>query len=273
MQLFDDLEDFGSLRRRRLRRRAGPVHRAGPDAARGSPCSASTCRGCRTTSPSPSSWCTATTRSRRCCGTTRRSRPPSSSRFFGDALGKHVMLGMDEPEHRRYRSLVSAAFSQKALARRQDELVERVANELIDRFAERGRADLVREFTFPYPTQIIAGLLGLPREDYPQFQRWSISLLSIIVNRERADRRLRRRCGTTSRRSSRRGGRSPATTSSAASRRPRSTESTSRTRRSSRSCACCSRPASRPRTARPGTCCSGCSPTPSSSTPFAPIGR
>jgi len=106
--------------------------------------------------------------------------------FFGDALGKHVMLGMDEPEHRRYRSLVSTAFSQKALARRQHELVERVASELIDRFADRGRAELVREFTFPYPTQIIAGLLGLPRADYPQFQRWSISLLSITVNRERA---------------------------------------------------------------------------------------
>jgi cytochrome P450 len=106
--------------------------------------------------------------------------------FFGDALGKHVMLGMDEPAHRRYRSLVSASFSQKALARRQHELVERVANDLIDRFAGRGRAELVREFTFPYPTQIIAGLLGLPREDFPQFQRWSISLLSITVNRERA---------------------------------------------------------------------------------------
>ena len=104
---------------------------------------------------------------------------------FGDSLGKHVMLGMDEPQHRRHRSLVSAAFSQKALARWEHELVERVANELIDRFAERGRADLVREFTFPYPTQIIAGLLGLPREDYPQFQRWSISLLSLLVNRER----------------------------------------------------------------------------------------
>jgi cytochrome P450 len=105
--------------------------------------------------------------------------------IFGDVLGKRVMLGMDEPDHRRYRSLVSAAFSQKALARRQDELVERVANELIDGFAERGRAELVREFTFPYPTQIIAGLLGLPRADYPQFQRWSISLLSFTVNRER----------------------------------------------------------------------------------------
>jgi cytochrome P450 len=104
---------------------------------------------------------------------------------FGDVLGKHVMLGMDEPEHGRHRALVSKAFSQKALARWEDELVGRVGNELIDGFAERGRADLVKEFTFPYPTQIIAGLLGLPREDYPQFQRWSISLLSFIINPER----------------------------------------------------------------------------------------
>jgi cytochrome P450 len=104
---------------------------------------------------------------------------------FGDVLGKNVMLGLDEPEHRRYRALVSAAFSQKALARRQDELVERVADELIDRFAGRGSAELVREFTFPYPTKIIAGLLGLPRADYPRFQRWSISLLSFTVNRDR----------------------------------------------------------------------------------------
>lgn len=32
---------------------------------------------------------------------------------FGDALGKHVMLGMDEPEHGRHRALVSKAFSQR----------------------------------------------------------------------------------------------------------------------------------------------------------------
>jgi cytochrome P450 len=104
---------------------------------------------------------------------------------FGDVLGKHVMLGMDEPEHGRHRSLVAKAFSQKALARWEDELVGKVGNELIDQFATRGRADLVKEFTFPYPTQIIAGLLGLPREDYPQFQRWSISLLSFTINPER----------------------------------------------------------------------------------------
>lgn len=104
---------------------------------------------------------------------------------FGDVFGRHVMLGMDEPQHGRHRALVSKAFSQKALARWEDGLVGRVADELIDSFATRGSADLVKEFNFPYPTRIIAALLGLRQQDYAQFQRWSISLLSFTVNPER----------------------------------------------------------------------------------------
>ncbi len=86
--------------------------------------------------------------------------------IMGDVMGRHIMLGMDNPEHRRYRALVSTAFSQKALARWESELIEPTASELIDAFAGRGHAELVREFTFPYPTKVIASLLGLPREDY-----------------------------------------------------------------------------------------------------------
>ncbi len=106
--------------------------------------------------------------------------------IMGDVMGKHIMLGMDSPEHRRYRALVSTAFSQKALARWESELIEPTASELIDAFAGRGHAELVREFTFPYPTKVIASLLGLPREDYRQFQRWSIGILNILSKRDQA---------------------------------------------------------------------------------------
>ncbi len=106
--------------------------------------------------------------------------------IMGPVMGEHIILGMDDPQHRRYRALVSTAFRQKVLARWETELVEPVANGLIDRFVDRGRADLVREFTFPYPTRIIAGLLGLPQDDYRQFQRWSISILGFISKPEQA---------------------------------------------------------------------------------------
>ena len=106
--------------------------------------------------------------------------------IMGPVMGEHIMLGMDGDRHRRYRSLVSMAFRNKALARWEDELLGQVASELIDRFAASGHAELVREFTFPYPTKVIAGLLGLPREDSKQFQRWSIAILSFLSKPEEA---------------------------------------------------------------------------------------
>jgi cytochrome P450 len=106
--------------------------------------------------------------------------------IMGPVMGEHIMLGMDDPQHRRYRALVATAFRQKVLATWETELVAKVAHTLVDRFVDRGHAELVREFTFPYPTQVIAGLLGLPREDYRQFQRWSISILSFLSKPEDA---------------------------------------------------------------------------------------
>jgi cytochrome P450 len=106
--------------------------------------------------------------------------------IMGPVMGEHIMLGMDDPQHRRYRGLVSTAFRQKALARWEDELIATVVDELIDAFADRGHADLVREFTFPFPTQVIASLLGLPREDYRQFQRWSTAILSFFTKLDEA---------------------------------------------------------------------------------------
>ena len=106
--------------------------------------------------------------------------------IMGDVMGRHIMLGMDDPEHRRYRALVSTAFGPKAIARWEAQLIDPIASDLIDRFDGRGHAELVREFTFPYPTQVIAGMLGLPRADYQRFQRWSIAILSVFTKRAAA---------------------------------------------------------------------------------------
>jgi cytochrome P450 len=80
------------------------------------------------------------------------------------------------------RALVSPLFRAKLLERWRTELVEVVVHELIDRLAPRGRADLVREFTFAFPVQVISRLMGLPREDYVRFQQLSIELLSVVYN-------------------------------------------------------------------------------------------
>jgi cytochrome P450 len=97
-------------------------------------------------------------------------------------MGPYVLVGMDEPEHRRHRNLVSTAFRQKTLAHWERDLVEPIVQELIDRFAPRGRAELVREFTFRFPVQVIAEILGVPHEDHALFHDYAVSIVNVAAD-------------------------------------------------------------------------------------------
>jgi cytochrome P450 len=101
--------------------------------------------------------------------------------LMGIVMG-HTILEMDEPEHSRYRRLIQQAFTKKALAHWERDLVRPIVNSCIDRFAGRGRADLVRELTFPFPVYVIAAMLGLPEADLPQFHRLAVELISIAID-------------------------------------------------------------------------------------------
>jgi cytochrome P450 len=103
---------------------------------------------------------------------------------IGVVMG-HVILGMDDPEHRDHRNLVAHAFREKALARWEPAFIAPIIDELIDRFAADGQADLVRQLTFEFPVRVIARLLGLPEEDFPQFHRWGIELIGLVADIER----------------------------------------------------------------------------------------
>jgi cytochrome P450 len=103
---------------------------------------------------------------------------------IGMVMG-HMILGMDDPEHRGHRNLVAHAFREKSLARWEPEFIGPIIDELIDRFAASGEADLVRQLTFEFPVRVIARLLGLPEEDFPQFQRWSVELIGLVADIDR----------------------------------------------------------------------------------------
>jgi cytochrome P450 len=103
---------------------------------------------------------------------------------MGLVMGRTI-LQMDEPEHRVQRALVSPTFRSKILQRWEEGLVRCVVDELIDGFADRGHADLVQELTFNFPVQVIAHILGLPRSDFPMFQRWAIAITSVTTNWDR----------------------------------------------------------------------------------------
>src|SRR3954449_3228553 len=53
-------------------------------------------------------------------------------------MGPFVLVGMDEPEHKRHRALVSAAFRHKSLVRWDTDVIDPIMHDLIDQFAGRG---------------------------------------------------------------------------------------------------------------------------------------
>jgi len=88
------------------------------------------------------------------------------------ALGLHrSMLGVDPPEHTRLRKLVSAAFT----PRRVDQLrpqIQRTADDLLDKVADRHSIELIDAFALPLPVTVICHLLGVPAPDQDTFRAW-----------------------------------------------------------------------------------------------------
>jgi cytochrome P450 len=91
------------------------------------------------------------------------------------SIGRSI-LHMDPPEHQRHRLVVQPAFSQQEMLWWQDEYVRPACNHYIDRFVNRGRADLYKEFCVKLPIHVIALALGLPVDDLAWFHANAVKL-------------------------------------------------------------------------------------------------
>lgn len=112
-----------------------------------------------------------------------------NSKIYDSTVGLFIgptILAMEGRPHWDHRNLVSAAFKSRSLSRWEPEIVRPVVNSLIDEFIDAGEANLVRDFTFEFPTRVISKLLGLPEEDLPWFRRRAVALISYAVDYKRA---------------------------------------------------------------------------------------
>ena len=83
----------------------------------------------------------------------------------------------DAPEHGRYRRLINRALT-PSMVKAMLPSVERICDELIDSFVERGECDFVADFAFPLPGKVIAEQIGLDADAITTFKRWSDAMLS-----------------------------------------------------------------------------------------------
>ena len=106
--------------------------------------------------------------------------PPEEFRVF-----RRNILGTDPPDHTRLRKLVQPSFTNRQMEALRPR-IQAIADELLDKAeaaaAARGetspsrRLELISEFAFPMPIQVICELLGIPAEDQDDVKRWFLAL-------------------------------------------------------------------------------------------------
>lgn len=115
----------------------------------------------------------------------RRAEEPSYVRRIAgtgvvEGRGGHAyeppLVLLDDPAHRRIRTLVGRAFNARTIESRRPD-VRRVVDDLVRCLADRDEIDLVADFAAPLPARVITDMLGLDAADPDDVTRWSEDIL------------------------------------------------------------------------------------------------
>jgi pimeloyl-[acyl-carrier protein] synthase len=85
------------------------------------------------------------------------------------------MLDRDPPDHTRLRALVSKAFTPRVVEGLRPRIRE-IVDGLIARAQAVGTMDLIEEFAYPIPVNVICEMMGVPIEDHERFKGWSLDI-------------------------------------------------------------------------------------------------
>ena len=112
------------------------------------------------------------------------------SKDDGSDMEYRSMLHHDPPDHTRLRSLVSKAFTPRAVAELHPG-IQRIVDELLADLEGKDRFDLIEGFAFPLPVTVIAEMLGVPARDMDRFKDWSNDI-ALTIEPSLSDEQVRR---------------------------------------------------------------------------------
>jgi cytochrome P450 len=90
-------------------------------------------------------------------------------------LMRNMVIFKDPPEHSRYRKLVQLAFTPRTIAHLEASVRTQV-RAILDKAAESGSMDVVRDLSLPVPLTVITDLLGAPASHVDQLAEWTARL-------------------------------------------------------------------------------------------------
>jgi cytochrome P450 len=95
-------------------------------------------------------------------------------------------ISMDEPEHGRYRKMLTSTFRIKQVEQLRPRIQGIVDGLIDDMLAAGPPADLVSAFALPVPSLVICELLGVPYADHEFFQKCSRIMVNRTTSAEKA---------------------------------------------------------------------------------------
>ena len=96
----------------------------------------------------------------------------------------YQFINLDPPEHDRLRALAMRHFGPPERPAYLEQLrpeILRIVTTLLDDMKGQRQIDLVERFNYPLPVLVICRILGVPREDQPQFQVWASALIENLA--------------------------------------------------------------------------------------------
>lgn len=100
---------------------------------------------------------------------------PDGDQNAGFFAQTRPFLFLDPPDHTRLRGLVNKAFTPRAIEGLRGRIQE-IVNDLLDQADAKGEIEIVEEFAYLVPVQVICEMLGVPVADHELFKDWSREL-------------------------------------------------------------------------------------------------
>jgi len=86
---------------------------------------------------------------------------------------------VDPPKHTRLRRIFSRSFTPKTVQTMRG-IVQQFVDEFLDGWEDRREVDLINDFGYLVPANVIATVIGAPRADLDRFHRWSWELNELL---------------------------------------------------------------------------------------------
>lgn len=98
-------------------------------------------------------------------------------------------INSDSPEHERFHEPIQKAFAPGRIRALEPFLRQRIS-ELLDSFIADGHAEIISQFAYPLPLEVVLIMLGIPKDEMEQVKHWCDDWVALMLSPLPEDRQV-----------------------------------------------------------------------------------